>query len=758
MEHVTYKIYDTENTARIMQGLKVASCMKSDSAIEEEQRKNNEADILSRLEDLTISDTLFCSFCNVNFSHQSHQRQHYKLDWHRYNLKQNLAGLKYVSEEQFLSLADDVSSISGSESESDDLDADFSDKSNSPGRQRENTVEKDENELNQNEKQLSNSLLQASRHAKVFFENSDGKIISFYRCILLGKKGLPDNIHDLVSMAIDSLRKTSWAVIMLGGGHFAAAIFEGGKVTVHKTFHSYTVRAKQGGSQSARDGRSGGSHPKSAGASLRRYNEASFAQHVQDLMTQWSSELQACDLVLYRAVGHNRNILFGGRNALLDKTDPRLRTIPFATRRATFKELLRVHDLLSSIEMYGSAEFYKTSFPTSPRRKCDNDANKSVTDSQDDGLSKAEEELSSNTERESRKKSSPNKKLIDRSKPRKSPHRPLPHIIAQLGKSSSESDVHSLDGTAMESVATEIPFSNSLLEYEDTVPIHMKSKDLRKKVRKKQKKDNTKEPCSDMMLSLRKNLKAACKLGDASLLKCSLPSIVESSLEVVESGDVSAVSVDSSLTEQQKYSVTADEMNMCLNESVDQDGNTLLHIAASRGYGEIIRMLLSAGSDPCHKNKKLQTPYVVSNNKETKNVFRQFYAEFPDKYNYRKSQIPSPLTEETEKEMLEKRRMQRKLKREREKIRKQEEEKIKKEEAEKERFLRLSDREKCALAAERRMLLNAEKNGVLPTISRCFQCAKDITGCVPFEYNIYRFCSMECLKQHRINAKSTGKS
>lgn len=46
----------------------------------------------------------------------------------------------------------------------------------------------------------------------------------------------------------------------------------------HKTFHSYTVRAKQGGGQSSRDNKSGGSHPKSAGAALRRYNEAAFAE------------------------------------------------------------------------------------------------------------------------------------------------------------------------------------------------------------------------------------------------------------------------------------------------------------------------------------------------------------------------------------------------------------------------------------------------------------------------------------------------
>lgn len=47
----------------------------------------------------------------------------------------------------------------------------------------------------------------------------------------------------------------------------------GEEAIVHKTFHSYTVRAKQGGSQNTQDRSKGGC--KSAGASLRRYNEAS---------------------------------------------------------------------------------------------------------------------------------------------------------------------------------------------------------------------------------------------------------------------------------------------------------------------------------------------------------------------------------------------------------------------------------------------------------------------------------------------------
>ena len=46
----------------------------------------------------------------------------------------------------------------------------------------------------------------------------------------------------------------------------------------HKTFHRYTVRAKRGTIQSSRDSHHGSHKPRSAGASLRRYNEAALEQ------------------------------------------------------------------------------------------------------------------------------------------------------------------------------------------------------------------------------------------------------------------------------------------------------------------------------------------------------------------------------------------------------------------------------------------------------------------------------------------------
>lgn len=69
---------------------------------------------------------------------------------------------------------------------------------------------------------------------------------------------------------------SQWSLLMLGGGHFAGAVFKGKEPFLHKTFHCYTVRAGQGGSQGTRDNR--GSQPKSAGASLRRYNESALVQ------------------------------------------------------------------------------------------------------------------------------------------------------------------------------------------------------------------------------------------------------------------------------------------------------------------------------------------------------------------------------------------------------------------------------------------------------------------------------------------------
>ena len=69
---------------------------------------------------------------------------------------------------------------------------------------------------------------------------------------------------------------------------------------------------------------------------------------------------------------------------------------------------------------------------------------------------------------------------------------------------------------------------------------------------------------------------------------------------------------------------------------------------------------------------------------------------------------------------------------------------------EKERFLNLSDREKRALAAERRLLGSESVAGVSSLQrQRCFSCGLDITGKTPFQYSENKFCSVGCVKKHR---------
>lgn len=153
---------------------------------------------------------------------------------------------------------------------------------------------------------------------------------------------------------------------MIGGGHFAAMIValapeiqrkQGGfverqaRVIAHKTFHRYTTRRKQGGSQSASDASRGAAH--SAGSSLRRYNEAALEKEVRDLLKDWRGEIDSAEMLFVRATGStNRRILFGQYDGqVLRQNDPRLRGFPFSTRRATQGELMRCFKELTRVQV-----------------------------------------------------------------------------------------------------------------------------------------------------------------------------------------------------------------------------------------------------------------------------------------------------------------------------------------------------------------------------------------------------------------------
>ena len=153
---------------------------------------------------------------------------------------------------------------------------------------------------------------------------------------------------------------------MIGGGHFAGMIVslapKVGKhsagneqrqalVIAHKTFHRYTTRRKQGGAQSANDSAKGAAH--SAGSSLRRYNEIALEQEIRALLAEWKGLIGASQLIFVRASGSsNRRILFGPyENQVLRQNDPRNRTFPFSTRRATQAELMRAFVELTRVKV-----------------------------------------------------------------------------------------------------------------------------------------------------------------------------------------------------------------------------------------------------------------------------------------------------------------------------------------------------------------------------------------------------------------------
>ncbi|KAL4112462.1 hypothetical protein QTP88_016247 [Uroleucon formosanum] len=588
---------------------------------------------------------MHCTTCQIAFEQSEEHRAHYKSDWHRYNLKQKIRNRQTIDEPKFLAL-ENKANDSSSSCESDD-------------------------EIN-----AYNSHF--SIDSKLFFENNSGNAFSVYRCLLTNKKDIPSE-----EIVVDSLKsfssKPMWFIVMLGGGRFSAAIFKGEEAIVHKTFHSYTVRAKQGGSQSTQDRSKGGC--KSAGASLRRYNEASQLKHIQGILSSWLNQIKLCDLIFYRAIGpNNRNILFGGSNPLIDKNDSRLCQIPFGTKKATFAEVQKVCNQLSTVLVYDSKETINNSIKNYVLK-----------------LFKKKKNLESRTKKNVEKPI----KDIQNSKEK----------VSENIQPSSTSD-SSENGNENENVK----FSQSkiLCENNDNV-VTNDSKNKKRKKRKKKPKETI------------------VKCGEVEEVKILL-------LKTIEDKNSEALS-KYLLLEDMHSSITKEYIEKSLNEAIDGSNNTLLHLASTYCLHDHIYLLLQHGSNPINKNKDAKTPYELAPDKSTRKVFRKFMAVFPDKYDYDKARLPGPLTEELQEELKERK----KAKQKRAKERKVVEELKKEEESQRQKFLQLSDREKCAIAAEKRL---TAVQGTFKLL-RCFYCGKNIEEKYPFEYMDYKFCSVQCVKNHR---------
>ncbi|KAI5635787.1 hypothetical protein NE865_11485 [Phthorimaea operculella] len=668
------RVYELDHYEKLLRGIKVAACMLTEStSIVDEQS------VIKRLNALTLNgaaDGNACSCCGVGpFKTRAEQTAHYKHHWHTHNLKRKLFGKAPVTFANFNSRQEDDSSVSGSDSEAEDT-------SKNPS---------------------SDLFAAATRHCKAFFTNQSGQVFCIYRCILHNRKEVLSSDGD-GSAWIERVQKLvipgfqRWAVFMVSGGHFAGGVFSGSACVLHKTLHAYVTRRGQGQSQEKRDQHGPGI--KSAGASLRRYNQAQFLGHVQDIVASWEKDLVDCYLILYRAVGSTNQAALFGKNSPINRDDPRVRALPFPTRKPTFKEVLRAHETVAAVEVYDTMELFQKALIASTSCKTVN-------------------KTGSDTSIKTKTAKSP-KQPIDRAKSRERAPRELP---TQVSYSSDEGPcfidsetpvgwIKTLSEQSKKGVITnsrkDLLINDSSIassERSDSEEENVPKKGQITKKKKKKKPSPATQP--DNSNSINNNAKKVPPKIPANIRKMwtQISGKENTSLETI-------------------FETWEGDLTEACNIQDPSDGNTALHKAAIAEKPGMVTELLTAGGDPCIKNHLLQTPYAASPHNETRVAFRLFQAQFPDKYNYSKSQIPGPLTPELLEQERERKAQQKRAKRQREKEKQVEKNKTNK-------FLQMTDAQK----------VKADE-------PRCFLCGNQLPK-TPFEYNAFRFCSIRCLQNHR---------
>lgn len=333
-----------------------------------------------------------CSLCSLAFTTVQEQRDHLKTDLHHYNLKQKLNGLTPVTETEFEKLVGELDeSISGSDSADSEEDEESARKETTLSallKKQATLVDKQRGSNDGDDEESSQRTKGPGNQPLLWFGSPtlpEKTYYGIYKAIFTPEElGKEDSIVEAIKTR--QLEKVSMGkppkdassipatyngrhifMCMIGGGHFAAMVVSlspkktkhsstgpmnrEAVVLVHKTFHRYTTRRKQGGSQSANDNAKGAAH--SAGASIRRYNEQALIEDVRGVLSEWKGLIESSDLLFIRATGNtNRRTLFGPyEGQVLRSNDPRIRSFPFNTRRATQNELMRAFIELTRLKV-----------------------------------------------------------------------------------------------------------------------------------------------------------------------------------------------------------------------------------------------------------------------------------------------------------------------------------------------------------------------------------------------------------------------
>ncbi|KAG8833161.1 hypothetical protein FRC17_011232 [Serendipita sp. 399] len=318
-----------------------------------------------------------CTICSgAVFTDSEDQRAHYRSDWHRYNVKAKLSNKPLLNEAAFENAVAHLSdSISGSESTDSDAESTETDAVQHALKRARISASRpvSPSEEDQDARQ------QIPKTAVQWFHSPPSTQIGLYRTIFPLKTEPEDYVQQLRKLQEPVDGGRYWTLLMIAGGHFAGMVVKIGRdststeitstakgkgkqkptdyeVILHKTFHRYTTRRKQGGSQSVNDNAKGPA--KSAGAQLRRYGEQALREDIRNLMKEWADDVNASERIWIRSNVSNKRIFYDYEDAVFARDDERLRNFPFPTRRPTHTELLRsLNELIhAKITQYTEAE------------------------------------------------------------------------------------------------------------------------------------------------------------------------------------------------------------------------------------------------------------------------------------------------------------------------------------------------------------------------------------------------------------------
>ncbi|KZT51933.1 hypothetical protein CALCODRAFT_521041 [Calocera cornea HHB12733] len=313
------------------------------------------------------STSFACNVCQgAAFEDVQGQREHFKSDWHRYNVKLKMSGKSAVSEEEFNSIVDELNdSLSGSASED---ESDASSSASISQLMKKQSLSRPASD--------TDDYRPVAKTPLIWFQSSAVPITQFgiYTAVFQPSLTPPEYVEAVKEMQDAGEEGRLWTLFATAGGHFAGMVVrvkrpqaveeedtgkgkkkkqkpkqEEMEVIYHKTFHRYTTRRKQGGSQSLNDEAKG--KAKSAGAQLRRYGEQALRDDIRALMAEWAEEIDASERIFIRASTSNKRIFWGYDGNVIEKGDPRIRTFPFPTRRPTLSELQRCLQELTRVKI-----------------------------------------------------------------------------------------------------------------------------------------------------------------------------------------------------------------------------------------------------------------------------------------------------------------------------------------------------------------------------------------------------------------------